>query len=262
MNGMEQHNFLSTEVLEAVVGSKQHKLHERSSLTITHKLLRIYQRMFEQIGPRYWWPADTVEEVVIGAILVQNVSWTNTEKALKNLAEAELLSFSQLHQAELEEIEGCIRSTRFYRTKARKLKAFAEHLEKHDNSLGVMLSQPLDKLRKELLKIYGIGPETADDILLYAAQLPSFVIDTYTKRIFHRLGLVPEDISYDALRGWFMEHLPQDVQLYNEYHALIDAVGHRFCNPSQPKCGECPLQEECVHFKSIDRHHREQESCP
>ncbi|WDL97065.1 endonuclease III domain-containing protein [Alicyclobacillus sp. ALC3] len=261
MNAMEQHNLRSTAIFQGSIGPNQHKLHELSSQTITDHLLRVYQRMFDQIGPRYWWPADTGEEVVIGAILVQNVSWANTEKALHNLAEAELLSFSQLRQAELEEIEGCIRSTRFYRTKARKLKAFADHLaETHHNSLSVMLSQPLDKLRKELLNIYGIGPETADDILLYAAKLPSFVIDTYTKRIFHRLGLVPEDISYDELRGWFMEHLPQDVQLYNEYHALIDAVGHRFCNPTQPKCGECPLRVECVHLKNINRHHHDEET--
>jgi endonuclease III related protein len=211
------------------------------------ELLHIYDLMFQHFGDRQWWPAETREEIIIGAILVQSVSWKNTMKAIELLKEHQLLSFAALYDAPLEDIEACVRSTRYYKMKARKLKAFAAHIvERYNGDLALLFAQPMEDLRRELLSIYGIGPETADDIVLYAANMPSFVVDAYTKRIFSRLGWVYEDIPYEVLRQWFMDHLPQDVKLYNQYHALIDGVGHHYCLNQKPKCSECPLKVLCM----------------
>lgn len=211
-------------------------------------LLHIYHLMYHQFGDRKWWPADSTEEIVIGAILVQNVSWRNVETAIDLLKSRGLCSFNSLLPATDTDIQESIRSTRFYKTKSKKLTAFAQHLEaRHNGSLSLMFRQSAVSLRKELLSIYGIGPETADDIVLYAAQLPTFVVDAYTRRIFSRLGLLNEDIKYEEIRSWFLEHLPSDVPLYNQYHALLDAVGHHFCLPRQPNCAACPLREMCAY---------------
>ncbi|MBX5437143.1 MAG: endonuclease III domain-containing protein [Alicyclobacillaceae bacterium] len=207
--------------------------------------------MFHHFGDRRWWPAETQEEVIIGAILVQGVAWSNTAKAIHNLRSQDLLSLRAIHAAAVEDIEACIVPTRYYRAKARKLKAFAEHVQTHHGGdIGAMLAQPMGELRSELLSIYGIGPETADDILLYAAGLPSFVVDTYTRRIFHRLGYTAPDIPYEVMRAWFMDHLPPEAPLYNQYHALLDAVGHNCCTNRRPQCERCPLAPACNHARA------------
>lgn len=214
---------------------------------ISERLLDIYEVLEAHFGDLQWWPADTVDEVIIGAILVQNVSWKNVTTAILRLQAAQLLSLGRIHEATIEEIEPCITSTLYYRMKAKKLKAFAAHVaDCHAGDIHLLLSQPMDDLRRELLTIYGIGEETADDIVLYAGHHPSFVIDAYTKRVFHRLGFVDQSVPYGVLRDWFMRHLPNDVPLYNQYHAMIDAVGHRYCSNKNPKCGECPLGDTCA----------------
>lgn len=226
--------------------------HLPSGKRTQERLMNIYNLMNESLGNRHWWPADTCEEVIFGAILVQSVAWSNTVKALDNLRNAHLLSFQCVHEANISDVELCVIPTRYYRMKAKKLKAFAAHvMHRYDGNLTVLMHQPMDALRIELLGIYGIGPETADDIVLYAAEQPSFVIDTFTKRIFHRLGICALDEPYEVLRGWFMRHLPDDVPLYNQYHALLDGVGHYFCATSKPKCGACPLQSICSYPKSV-----------
>ncbi|QQE76942.1 endonuclease III domain-containing protein [Alicyclobacillus sp. SO9] len=212
------------------------------------KLLQIYNLMYEHFGDRKWWPAESTEEIVIGAILVQNVSWKNVENAINLLKSRGLCSFNRMLHAPTTEVEQCIRSTRFYRTKSKKLYAFAEHLQtQYQGSLQQMFHQEAPKLRTELLNIYGIGPETADDIVLYAAELPTFVVDAYTKRIFSRLSILTEGQDYEEIRSWFLEYLPTDVALFNQYHALLDAVGHHYCLPKHPHCSQCPLQETCAH---------------
>lgn len=213
---------------------------------VQYHLLRIFDHMYQAVGDPHWWPADTQEEVVIGAILVQSVAWSNTVSAIQNLRNAGLLSFYSLYHASESVIEPCIIPTRYYRMKTKKLKAFATHVMEHyKGNLNELLIKPLADLRCELLSLFGIGPETADDIVLYASQQPSFVVDAYTKRIFHRLGFSAEDVPYEILRDWFMRHLPTDVLLFNRYHALLDHIGHHFCGTSKPTCSQCPLSPVC-----------------
>lgn len=223
-----------------------HKAESRRQQAVTDELLDIYQRMERQFGDRGWWPAESAEEIVIGAILVQSVSWKNVENAIENLRRHGLLSLASLHEVPPEVIEPHIKPTLYFRMKARKLAAFANHVhEFHQGDLGRMLCAPLTELRAELLGIYGIGEETADDIILYAALQPSFVIDAYTKRIFYRLGYVEMGIAYKTMQEWFMEHLSPDTQLYNQYHALLDAVGSHYCSSKSPQCSSCPLERVC-----------------
>lgn len=204
--------------------------------------MEVYDRLYSHFGPRHWWPADTPFEVIVGAILTQSVAWRNVEKAINNLKEAGLLSVDSLYQADTETIGQLIVPTRYYQAKAKKLKAFINHLVgNYNGDLKLMFSQPLEKLRPELLSLYGIGPETADSILLYAGGYHIFVIDAYTHRIFHRLGVFDEGAKYAAMQKKFMDNLPADVQLYNDYHALIDGLGHRLCRNQKPACSECPL---------------------
>jgi endonuclease III related protein len=213
---------------------------------VTTFLMSVYQYLENAYGDLGWWPADTVEEMVIGAILVQNVSWKNTVKALSNLHQANLLSMSALDAADTDVVAELIVPTRFYNMKANRLKVFARHVvTRHDGVLSNMLQQPFALLRDELLAIPGIGPETADDILLYGASYPSFVVDAYTKRILHRCGIIPEQVPYEELRTWFMEHLPHQAPMFNQFHALLDRLGNHVCLAKRPRCSECPLQEVC-----------------
>lgn len=219
---------------------------------IAELLLTIYKRLFEHYGPRNWWPADTISEMILGAILVQNVSWKNTQAALDNLAEKGLLSFSALDEVKAEELEELIRPARYYRTKARKLKEFARFVgEKYGYDLEKLLSLPLWSLRDELQGVYGIGEETADSIILYGSGQPIFVVDAYTRRIFQRLGFLGEKVGYQEMQEFFMKHLPPDVQLYNEYHALIDCLGNKLCRSKKPGCKDCPLLDFCCYAKKV-----------
>lgn len=213
-------------------------------------LREVFDRLYRHFGPRHWWPAETEFEVIVGAILTQSVAWRNVEKAIDSLKKAGLLDPLALYRATEEELWPLLRPTRYYQTKAKKLKAFVKHLvEEYGGDLAKMFSKPLHAMRQELLGIWGIGEETADSILLYAGRYPIFVVDAYTRRIFSRLGVFSPDVSYHEMQEHFMRHLPPDEPYYNEYHALIDALGNRLCFGQRPRCGECPLEDLC-HYHS------------
>ncbi len=217
---------------------------------ITERLISIYQKLLEHFGPRGWWPGESVLEVCIGAILTQSVSWKNVTKAIDNLKNAALLDLNKIYHCSPDEIEKCIIPAMYFRVKAKKLKVFISHVvEKYNGDFTRMFSKKLEELREELLNIYGIGPETADSIILYAAQKPVFVVDAYTRRVFSRLGFYRDDISYDEMQGFFMRHLPSDVSFFNEFHALIVGIGNSFCSNKKPKCSECPVNEFCYYEK-------------
>lgn len=215
-------------------------------LRVREQLMEIYHRLYRHFGPRHWWPAETPFEVIVGAILTQNVSWRSAAAAIKNLKEADLLSLPGILSCEEAELAALVRPARYHFQKAKKLQAFCQVVqEEYRGDLEAFLSQELEPLRRRLLRIYGIGPETADAIILYAAGKPIFVIDAYTHRIFNRLGFFPEKISYREMQRFFMEHLPPEVPLYNEYHAQIDALGHHLCLKRSPRCSPCPLSDLC-----------------
>jgi len=204
--------------------------------------LKIFQKLLEQYGPRKWWPARTRFEVIVGAVLTQNVTWKNAKKAVDNLKKAGLLSPIAISLANHKEVAERIISSRYYNQKAKKLKEFSLFLmKKHAGSLNKLFSGEMEDLREELLKIKGIGKETADCILLYAGKMPSFVSDAYTKRFLDRYGLLKGMQTYDDIRDFFMQNLPEDVYLYNEYHALIVHHGHAVCQ-SKPNCQDCPVR--------------------
>jgi endonuclease-3 related protein len=206
-------------------------------------LLDIYDRLFKSFGKQHWWPGDTDFEIVIGAILTQNTNWGNVEKAIKNLKKAKVFTARKLYEIDIQELAELIRPSGYFNVKAKRLKHFIEWLFlKYNGSLPKMFKQDCVKLREELLSINGIGRETADSILLYAAQKPTFVIDAYTKRVLVRHELIPEDYEYEEMKAFFEENLPEDVSLYNEYHALLVRVGKYYCKPKE-QCEECPLRE-------------------
>ncbi|MEK7296808.1 MAG: endonuclease III domain-containing protein [Planctomycetota bacterium] len=206
-------------------------------------LLGMYQKMLDALGTQQWWPGETPFEVIIGAILTQNTNWTNVEKAIKNLKTAGKLYPHEIHQLSEEELAQLIRPSGFFNVKAKRVKTFINWLfSRYEGDLAYLFDRGLPALREELLSIKGIGPETADSILLYAGNLPTFVVDAYTYRIFSRHGLIPEESSYDEMKDFFEDNLPKDVQLYNEYHALLVNIGKRYCKPKQ-SCEQCPLKE-------------------
>ncbi len=210
-----------------------------------NKLLSIYNLLLESFGFRNWWPAETKEEIIIGAILTQNVAWRNVKKAINNLDAENLLSLESLHKRKVHDFSLLIKPTRFYNQKANKIKNFTNLLfGEFDGDLDKMFSLDINDLRSLLLKINGIGKETADSIILYAGKLPKFVCDAYTKRIFSRLGYVSDTVNYETLQKLFEENLPQDVDLFNDFHAQIVTLGHRICK-NKPKCSICPLRNIC-----------------
>ena len=205
-------------------------------------LMPIYRALFEAIGPRHWWPGDGTLEIIVGAILTQNTSWKNVEKAIGNLKEKNCISLKALDEIPQEELAQLIRPSGYFNQKAKKIKIFVRYIcNRYACSLKKMRQQPLEQLREELLGIHGIGPETADSILLYAFEKPTFVVDAYTRRILLRHGWMTDKATYEDIRAFFMRHLPEDVALFNEFHALFVYVGNQFCR-KEPKCQECPLQ--------------------
>jgi len=201
-------------------------------------------------GPQHWWPGETAFEVIVGAILTQSAAWTNVEKALANLKAAGALSPQGLHGLSEGEIARLIRPSGYFNAKARKLKAFVEMLHvRFRGDLERLLTLPRDELRTLLLSTHGIGPETADSIVLYAAGQPSFVIDAYTRRMFTRIGLTPSRDSYEGWRALFLDALLADAPMFNEYHALIVAHGKAVCGKT-PSCDDCVLREGCRTGKS------------
>lgn len=218
------------------------------------QLREIYARLFARFGPQYWWPGDGAFEVIVGAILTQNTAWSNVEKAMTNLKLARRLNPTRMHQLPTPRLAQLIRPSGYFNLKAKKLKAFTGHLfNAHHGRLTHLFRLETAALREELLAVYGVGPETADSIILYAARRPIFVIDAYTRRILARLGLARVESSYDELQRMFMEHLPHDESLFNEYHALLVALGKDYCRKSKLKCRQCPLLEVCPTGKSLSR---------
>ncbi len=211
------------------------------------QLQAVYARLYAHFGPQHWWPqSDGAFEIVVGAILTQNTAWTNVEKALANLKRARLLDPARLQRARPARIARLIRPAGYFNRKAKKLKAFAAFLfRRHGGELARLFGRDADALRAELLAVYGIGAETADSIILYAAHRPIFVVDAYTRRICARLGWSREDVAYADLQRLFMDQLPRATQLFNEYHALLVALGKQFCLKREPRCELCPLREIC-----------------
>jgi endonuclease-3 related protein len=208
------------------------------------RLTDVYRRLFDAFGPQHWWPGDSPLEVMIGAVLTQNTNWQNVERAIRNLREADLLDPHTLYEVPPEELEDLIRPAGYFRVKARRLRSLLEFLiERYNGSLDAMFQTSLSELRGQLLGVHGIGPETADSILLYAGGLPSFVVDAYTHRIFARHGWIGYEADYQEIQDYIQGELPQEVQLYNEYHALLVRLGKDFCRKTNPKCAECPLRE-------------------
>ena len=208
-------------------------------------LEEIFTRLFDRFGPLDWWPAETPFEVCVGAILTQNTAWSNVEKAIHALKQEGLMSHDSLHGCDPEELARLIRPAGYFNVKSRRLKDFTVWLSlNHNGSLERMFAGSWQELREELLRVRGIGPETADSILLYAGHKTSFVVDAYTRRLFRRLGLLPEAAGYDETRDLFMSTLPEDVRLFNEYHAQIVEQCKRFCR-SKPLCSGCPLYDSC-----------------
>ncbi len=213
--------------------------------TAKGRFLEIYRRLYDSYGPQHWWPGETRLEIILGAILTQATSWTNVEKALVNLKSGGLLSTEALRDIPETDLAAVIRPSGYFNAKARKVKAFMDHLwDRYGGDLDSLLSQETSVLRGDLLAIHGIGDETADDILLYAAEKPSFVIDGYTRRVLKRLRLAPESESYVAYQRLFHEALPHDPSLYNEYHALLDRHAKEMCK-KDPICDGCCLLELC-----------------
>ncbi|HBU08700.1 MAG TPA: endonuclease [Candidatus Omnitrophica bacterium] len=208
-----------------------------------HNLEVIYDKLYRHFGPQSWWPGETPFEVIVGAILTQNTNWQNVAKAINNLKQAKVLSPKKLYSLPRPRLAQLIRPSGYFNIKAKRLKEFLDFLFKNYNgSLKKMFSRPVEDLRKEILSVKGIGPETADSILLYAGGFPVFVVDAYTKRIFSRQKLLSEDAEYHQVQELFTRSLKKDVQLYNEYHALIVRLGKDFCKKTKPKCEICPIK--------------------
>ncbi len=245
-----------------------------------NEVRRYYRKLYRAWGAQQWWPAESQFEVIVGAYLTQNTAWTNVERALTNLRAAQALSVEGIRQVTLPRLERLIRPSGYFRQKAKRLKTFVEFLDQqYGGSLDKLFSQPTEKLREELLRLNGVGPETADSILLYAGNHPVFVVDAYTRRIFDRHKILPAKTDYEDIREFFeralaplateealtVESAPTGVapgirgsahppsaistapraalaQVYNEMHGLIVGVGKHFCGKSQPQCDGCPLQ--------------------
>jgi endonuclease-3 related protein len=208
-----------------------------------HKILTdIYNTLYNYFGPRHWWPGDTPFEIAVGAILTQNTNWANVEKAILNLKKNKTLNAWALHKMPRAGLAALIRPAGYYNVKAKRLKNFLAFLaDNYKGNMSRMKSGDLSVLRAELLAVNGVGPETADSILLYALEKPVFVIDAYTKRILQRHGIVSGNVTYHEMQEIFHENLTREVQLYNEYHALFVMLGKDYCRP-KPKCRGCPLE--------------------
>ncbi len=211
---------------------------------ISKGLLLIYEILYAKFGSQDWWPGDSKLEIIIGALLTQAVSWSNVEMAIDNLKEEKLLDIKKLYHIDENKLARLIKPSGYYNMKAKKLKSFIEFIvNEYNSNLNSFGRGKLEQKRKELLEIYGIGPETADSILLYAYQKPVFVIDTYTKRILSRINYIEEDISYEKLQALIENNIESKQKLFNEYHALLVKLAKNCCLKSSPLCEECPLNQ-------------------
>lgn len=211
--------------------------------TVLREIRHYYDALFRAHGQQYWWPGRTRFEVIVGAILTQNTSWTNVEKAIRELRREKLLSIAAMEAVAEKRLAEVVRSSGYFRQKAKKLKGFVRFLrERYEGSLDRMFATPTDDLRRALLGIHGIGPETADSILLYAGGHPVFVVDSYARRILQRHRLISGREGYEEIRELFEESLPEDAELFNEYHALIVRTGKEFCRKKEARCEACALR--------------------
>lgn len=214
-------------------------------------LREIYTALHDRFGPQNWWPAESVLEVMVGAVLTQNTNWRNVSRAIDNLKQDHLLSLNTLHLIPVEVLAEKIRPSGYYNLKAARLKNLVRLLYEEGQNSGESDSEMLNgffaddtaSLRDKLLSVKGIGPETADSILLYGGGKPVFVIDAYTHRVLVRHGLIGEEADYGEMQEFFVDRLPEDAGLYNEYHALLVCLGKEFCKKRNPLCGQCPLRE-------------------
>ena len=207
-------------------------------------LQEVYDNLFSAYGPQGWWPGESRFEVMVGAVLTQNTNWANVERAIANLRDAELLTPSMLFAVSPAELAQLIRPAGYFRLKAGRLRNLVSYIiQQHGGSLDAMFACDFRQLREDLLAVNGIGPETADSILLYAGEFPTFVVDTYTARVLKRHGWIQPEADYHAIKDHFESSLDHDVELFNEFHALIVRVGKQHCRPT-PKCDGCPL--ECL----------------
>ena len=207
-----------------------------------NKIIEIYHKLYRAFGPQHWWPGDSPFEIAVGAILTQNTNWANVEKAIASLKNKRSLSAKGIHEVKTEKLALYIKPAGYFNVKARRLKAFIHFLiNEYHGSMGRMKNEKLDTLRTKLLNVHGIGPETADSILLYALDNPVFVIDAYTKRALSRHSVINHDESYERIQDLFHETLKRDTELFNEYHALFVRLGKTYCR-KKPLCDGCPLE--------------------
>jgi len=205
-------------------------------------LNRMFSVLYNTLGPSYWWPGDTTFEICVGAILTQNTNWNNVEKAISNLKANNLLSPERLFFLDDEELAELIRPAGYFRIKTNRLKNFLLFLKQEVNfEIEKLKHYSLYDLRNKLLSVKGIGPETADSMLLYAFEKEIFVVDAYTHRIFNRHNLIEDQVSYEELQEFCMENLPKDIHIYKEFHALIVRVGKKWCKKKKAECNTCPL---------------------
>ena len=210
---------------------------------ISEQLTEIYELLFDRFGPQHWWPGENQFEIITGAILTQNTNWANVEKAIANLKSADCLTPERLYHLDTSKLSQLIRPAGYYNIKTKRLKNFVNWLfDNYDGKLSNLETVDTNQLRAELLAIKGVGHETADSILLYAFEKPVFVVDAYTARITFRHQLIEPDANYEQLRELFQSNLPEDVQLFNEYHALLVKVGKEFCK-TKAQCHGCPLEK-------------------
>jgi len=207
--------------------------------------MEYFDALYGAFGPQKWWPGSTRFEVIVGAILTQNTAWSNVEKAIGALKKEGLLSPEGLYSLEPERLASLIRPSGYFNIKAKRLRNFLEFLfrEAGGSVARLFSAKNAEGLRERILSVNGIGPETADSILLYAGKRPEFVVDAYTRRVFTRHGLVHEKAGYEEIKALFMDNLPADVALFNEYHALIVKLGKDYCRPRSPLCEDCPLRD-------------------
>ncbi|OIO70603.1 MAG: endonuclease III [Zetaproteobacteria bacterium CG1_02_53_45] len=205
--------------------------------------LQVYEKLLSVYGPQHWWPAEKPFEVMVGAILTQNTNWHNVEKAIANLKAHDMLDCEAIASSNLEQLAEIIRPSGTHIQKARYLQQFSLFYHSNGKRQGLM-KWPQSLLRHRLLAVHGIGPETADSMLLYALDRPVYVVDAYTKRLFVRLGHFSHELAYDSIQHYFQQRLPESLPLFQEFHALIVEHARRYCK-AKPLCAECPLFDNC-----------------
>lgn len=231
---------------QPLVGARPRRTGAGTTVTFRH----IYDALYATHGPQYWWPGDSPFEIMVGAVLTQNTAWVNVERAIANLKQAGALTPEAIVAAHPKRLAKWLKPSGYFNVKARRLRAFCRWLLQR-GGIDVLAALPTDTLRRELLAVYGVGPETADDIVLYAFERPVFVIDAYTRRIFSRLGLIDGTEDYETLRQRFESALGADTRLFNEYHGLIVRQGKEVCRP-EPRCAGCALAPLCRHPAAAD----------